>query len=175
MNKMVLFCFLTAVLCSGYINHPENESTGTFITDYPEPVDSSYINLQEEILKDFIEEINGMPRLTLDSVLAVDHLKISPQIYYRVKESIRWKKNYPPQDIYRLAAWITEDKHNRWILQIDSVKAIRELKIDPSAYRDLKSNLFHRNWNFSRLTKLPSDSFLPNPVLYDLFPETLGK
>lgn len=92
------------------------------------------------ILGKYIQERDGYPVLTIDSVEAVNKLQVDPATYRAVKEGLRWKKGYPAQDFLRLRTFVVE-KDNRWVIGIDSITAVDSLKVDPRAYKDLKENI----------------------------------
>lgn len=94
----------------------------------------------QEKLWYFIEDKNALPVLTIDSITAVDSLKVSPASYHQLKESLRWKKAYPVEDFLKLRAYVM-DLGNFFVLTIDSITAVDSLKAHPQAYSDLKDNI----------------------------------
>lgn len=95
----------------------------------------------QEKLFHFVKNTQKGPLLTIDSLVAVDSLKVLPSSYHLFLESLRWKKKYPIEDFLKIREYVRKSAHNRLFIAIDSVTAVDQLKINPCAYRDLNSNL----------------------------------
>jgi|GEM_PF-3804892 hypothetical protein len=98
----------------------------------------------QEKLWSFIKNREAYPFLAIDSITAVDSLKVLPESYHFIKESLRWKKKYPAEDFLQLRSYVRSIGHLR-ILTIDSITAVDSLKVAPEAFSDIKENILDCN------------------------------